>query len=78
MKKYHNLIPTLRKIAETSKNHSISIQETLIESNQFGFSLIAIFWLFFSVFYFNIFFFGIYLLSLERMQHLPDWVNLSS
>ena len=42
------------------------------------FTLIAIFWLFFSVFYFSIFFFVIYLLSLKGMQYLPDWVNQSS
>ena len=42
------------------------------------FILIAIFWLFFSVFYFSIFFIALYYISLESIQYLPDWfLNLT-
>ena len=42
------------------------------------FILIAIFWLFFSVFYFSIFFIAIYYIGLESIQYPPNWfLNLT-
>jgi len=42
------------------------------------FILIAIFWLFFSIFYFSIFFISLYYIGLESIQYLPDWfLNLA-
>ena len=37
------------------------------------FILIAIFWIFFSIFYFCIFFLALYYIGLESMQYLPGW-----
>ena len=39
------------------------------------FILIAIFWIFFSVFYFSAFFLALYCIGLESMQYLPSWFS---
>ena len=39
------------------------------------FVILAIFWLFFSVFYFSIFFVGLYFLGIKTMEYFPDWIK---